>query len=528
MRRSSQPEITEGRDIYESLGVIWRRRWPASMAFVFAAGIIVVVGSTHSVSYQSASVVNLQEGRLANDARNLQNEIRWARGDELRSLARKRYPAAVKVKTETGDYSDYVAFIATAPSPEVAINTVNAYVDAYVEHRRMTRTEADRYSRQVIGRQLADINERIAGYQRDKAATTATEVYERLEREQLAWTKLQIDLRRDLAELSSKANQINDIRTVDYAGGAALLNPFPKIRLVMIAFVTGSISAALVALGALRIPRRLVRLADIEAVVGQETTVAIPSTRSWHWWRVRPARVGRRRHRRSDHVIRGLRTMLNVDAEVAGRVILITGVQRRSGTTLCATALARSFAETDERVLFVDANAERPALHRMFGIPNTGLADVLERGAAIGTAVHPLPGGELDVLCAGEFRRAADSVCGQWTHAIVERLTAEYDRVIIDGGAITRTPEVRLIAHHANTTIVVTRCHRSRSADLGTAMDLVEQVGVRRRVVVLSGTRRSIGQLLAWRPFWLMDHRPRLVGSLRRPTRSRRAITRPR
>src|SRR5205085_12583700 len=61
-----------------------------------------------------------------------------------------------------------------------------------------------------------------------------------------------------------------------------------------------------------------------------------------------------------------------------GATLLVTGSRRGDGATTVALSLAASFAQTGKRVILVDANLAKPALHALLKVKNrSGLSSFL-------------------------------------------------------------------------------------------------------------------------------------------------------
>jgi capsular exopolysaccharide synthesis family protein len=75
----------------------------------------------------------------------------------------------------------------------------------------------------------------------------------------------------------------------------------------------------------------------------------------------------------------------------AGRVppqtILVTSAGNAEGKSTVVANLAVAMSEMGKRVLIISCDFRRPAVHRLFGVPNTGLAQALERASANGKPV---------------------------------------------------------------------------------------------------------------------------------------------
>src|SRR6185436_12868171 len=101
---------------------------------------------------------------------------------------------------------------------------------------------------------------------------------------------------------------------------------------------------------------------------------------------------------------RSLRTRLTRSENGrAVRAIIVTSPNKGDGKTLTAANLALTMAqEFQQRVLLVDGDLRRPAIHRLFGIAETpGLSDVLMGGASIDDALVTVRDHRLTVLPSG-------------------------------------------------------------------------------------------------------------------------------
>ncbi len=126
------------------------------------------------------------------------------------------------------------------------------------------------------------------------------------------------------------------------------------------------------------------------------------------------------------------------DGQTAGRArgdlctLGLTSCYSGEGVSTVAMQLALTAAQSgDCRVLLVDANQARPAVHRMFGIPaSPGWSDVVRGETPWETAVQPTDAPGVFVLAAGGAARGADDAAG-WSRAIRE-LRNDFDLIVFD------------------------------------------------------------------------------------------------
>jgi capsular exopolysaccharide synthesis family protein len=157
-------------------------------------------------------------------------------------------------------------------------------------------------------------------------------------------------------------------------------------------------------------------------------------------------------------------------AESNAKVVMIASAVAGEGKTLTAANLALTFSESyQRRVLLVDADLRRPALHLLLGVespaavgrPRTRTAGVLGDISPEEDA-HTLPvkpvTARLDLLTTGEPSDdpMADLTSDRMTR-LLERAREIYDWVIIDTPPVGLLPDAGLVATLADRAILVVR-----------------------------------------------------------------------
>ena len=189
---------------------------------------------------------------------------------------------------------------------------------------------------------------------------------------------------------------------------------------------------------------------------------------------------------------RSLRTaLLFITPAGAPRVLHFTSASAGEGKTTAACATAIAFAETGSRVLLVDANLRRPALHRVFGLPNdTGLATGLAASDAARSPQPPQPTAvpNLWVLTAGP-PPALPAECLSSPHldAWLTGLAPRFDLLILDGPPVAELADAVLLAHQADATLLIAASGRTRLPDLTAALRRLRTGGCPPLGAVLTG-----------------------------------------
>ncbi len=141
------------------------------------------------------------------------------------------------------------------------------------------------------------------------------------------------------------------------------------------------------------------------------------------------------------------------------KTILVLAGMPGSGATSAVTNLAFAFAAADKRVIVVDANFRRPALHRVMGLQDgPGLADVLTRSSELSDVVQATSTPNLDLLSAGNkehrvYERLATESMGE----VLTKLRGMYDLVLIDCAPAIVAGDGIALAHRCDASLLVVR-----------------------------------------------------------------------
>jgi len=116
------------------------------------------------------------------------------------------------------------------------------------------------------------------------------------------------------------------------------------------------------------------------------------------------------------------------------RSILLTSAVPREGKTTTCVNLSIGFAQTEERILLIDADLRRGEIHKYFGVEkDKGLADVLLGEATPEEVVKHTDVPRLDVITVGSYpANPAELLLGWRLKELLEWGYQHYDRIIID------------------------------------------------------------------------------------------------
>ena len=159
---------------------------------------------------------------------------------------------------------------------------------------------------------------------------------------------------------------------------------------------------------------------------------------------------------------RAIRTTLQFAAPAERqRSIVITSPRPDDGKTTIACNLAAIVALGGRRVLLVDGNFRRPAIHRFFPVKSSGgLSNILVGGGSFRDYVNATEIPNLDVLGSGPLPPSpAELVGSQQMRDFIAEVTGLYDQVLIDAPPVLLATDAALLASRTNGAILVIRAN---------------------------------------------------------------------
>lgn len=157
---------------------------------------------------------------------------------------------------------------------------------------------------------------------------------------------------------------------------------------------------------------------------------------------------------------RQIRSLLSKRLQQAGHksIVIMSGMPA-SGATSVVSNLALAFASADQRVLIIDANFRRPAIHRVFGQPEApGLADVLARKLDLESAIVSGGTPNLDLLPVGSRDdRVVERLATDVMSEVLAAVRSRYDLVLIDVAPAVVAGDGVSIAHRVDASVLVVK-----------------------------------------------------------------------
>ncbi|MFX0859005.1 polysaccharide biosynthesis tyrosine autokinase [Escherichia coli] len=195
----------------------------------------------------------------------------------------------------------------------------------------------------------------------------------------------------------------------------------------------------------------------------------------------------------ADHAIeaiRGLRTSLHFAMmEARNNILMISGASPNAGKTFVSTNLSAIIAQSNKRVLFIDADLRKGYTHKLFEVSNdNGLSDLLAGKTEITKAIKKLPVAGFDFISRGNIPpNPAELLMHERFGKLLEWANNEYDLVIIDTPPILAVTDAAIIGNYSGTTLLVARFEMNTPKEIEVSVKRFEQSGVKVKGCIMNG-----------------------------------------
>ncbi|PER82238.1 CpsD/CapB family tyrosine-protein kinase [Bacillus cereus] len=149
--------------------------------------------------------------------------------------------------------------------------------------------------------------------------------------------------------------------------------------------------------------------------------------------------------------------------------LMVTSPNPNEGKTVTTANMAVVFAQQGKKVLLIDTDMRKPAMHEMFLIDNiVGLTHVLTRNEQLEKCVQKTAVENLHFLPCGPIPPNPAELLGSISmQELLHQAYSMYDLVILDSPPILAVTDAQILANVCDASILVVR---SESTEKGTAV----------------------------------------------------------
>jgi non-specific protein-tyrosine kinase len=348
--------------------------------------------------------------------------------------------------------------------------------------------------RASIERDIKATQDQIASAQ--SQVVTLSAIQNRTDTQEASLTSLQeqlVSLRATLATLLAyySSSSAITLTVIEPAVAPAIpISPRPLINTV-IAAILGLLLAGALVLIAAYLDDRIKTPEDVEEVVGLPTLGSVMRMGGERGrseiYRLVTLLYPRSAVAESYRMLRSNLEFARVDRPI--HTILVTSALPGEGKTVTAANLAIAFALEGRRVLLVDADLRKPAVHTLFDIPNTqGLTTMLRSDSVtLESVAHTNEQERLRVLTSGPLPpNPAEMLGSQRMLTVLQRLQASQDVLIIDSPPLRVVTDAAILSAFVDGTLLVIDATTSRRAAVRLGREALNRVNAQVLGVVLN------------------------------------------
>jgi capsular exopolysaccharide synthesis family protein len=178
-----------------------------------------------------------------------------------------------------------------------------------------------------------------------------------------------------------------------------------------------------------------------------------------------------------NEAFRGIRSNLLFASAAAGpKTIVVTSTGPGEGKTVVSTNIAAALAQSNARVLLIDADMRRPKAHELFGVSREpGLSNVLVGNAKASEAVRRTLKPNLWLLPCGKLPPNPAELLGSAKfQEFLLSLKDHFDWVIIDSPPVMAVTDAGVLAHSVMGVVFVVGSEMTNKWTARNALELLD------------------------------------------------------
>lgn len=192
--------------------------------------------------------------------------------------------------------------------------------------------------------------------------------------------------------------------------------------------------------------------------------------------------------------LRSMRTAIHFALSSAkNNLIMISGPAPEVGKSFISTNLATILAQSDKRVLIVDADLRRGYLNKYFNHDNQpGLSEYLNGQRDLDSIIKTTEIPNLSVITRGKSpSNPSELLSSGKFKEFLDLISPMFDHVIIDTPPVLAVTDGIIISQFAGVNLVIARYAKTQLKELELTVNRFEQVGVKVNGIILNDIQRS-------------------------------------
>lgn len=192
--------------------------------------------------------------------------------------------------------------------------------------------------------------------------------------------------------------------------------------------------------------------------------------------------------------LRSIRTAIHFAlVNAKNNIIVIAGPSPEVGKSFISTNLATIFAQSNKKVLLIDADMRRGYMHKYFNLDvKPGLSEFLSHQADLNQVVNTTEVDGLSIITRGKSPTNPSEMLGsEQFELLLNQLSQEYDHIIIDTPPVLAVTDGIIISQYAGVNLLVARYAKSQMKELELSLSRFEQANVKVNGFILNDIQRA-------------------------------------
>ncbi|MBE9400373.1 polysaccharide biosynthesis tyrosine autokinase [Acinetobacter albensis] len=194
--------------------------------------------------------------------------------------------------------------------------------------------------------------------------------------------------------------------------------------------------------------------------------------------------------------LRSMRTAIHFALSSAkNNIIMISGPAPELGKSFISINLATILAQSDKRVLLIDADMRRGYMHKYFNRDaQPGLSEYLSNQQGLDQIIRSTHVKNLSSMSRGKSPVNPSELLGTNKFAeMLQHLSSQYDHILIDTPPILAVTDGIIVSQYAGVNLVIARHAKTQMKELELTINRFEQVGVKVNGFILNDIQRQAG-----------------------------------
>ncbi|ANY67330.1 capsular biosynthesis protein [Paenibacillus sp. BIHB 4019] len=181
----------------------------------------------------------------------------------------------------------------------------------------------------------------------------------------------------------------------------------------------------------------------------------------------------------------------NLEEEI--RTLMVTSTKMNEGKSTTSANIAVTYAQSNKRVLLIDADMRKPTQHQLFRVSNQiGLTSVLSNQKEWENAIQATSVSGLSILPAGPVPpNPSEMLASKRMDQLLEKMKEHYDIIIVDTPPIMVVTDAQIVASKSDGVVLVIDSGTVKKEVAIKAKASLEHVKARILGVVLNKIKRS-------------------------------------